>query len=232
MRGGLVGPDGRSIVPEGVSDTAAAGEGLVLDDKLEAKLKGMFDELVEGGETGLRAKFKLEVAFSEKRSMHNPFTGIVTAWTNGGFLHGGGDEVVYFCGHAIDKPDGGTRTCATPLSLMFVGKRIAVCPSCKRPSKPEDLVGQVVAKLPMQLWVNLLVRMFGYLEHNADFRMGTLSGDLRVANEIENEKDHGGDEFEKVRSQREWIAYPLKNIIKDTAAGAALSNRIRAFLYA
>lgn len=229
---GIVGPDGRSITPEGVTDMAAGGADLVLDDEIEAKLGEIFKGLQDGGETGLKAKFKLEVAFSEHRSLHRPFTGIITAWTNGGFLHGGGDEVVYFCGQKLPKKDGGYRTCATPLALMFVGKRVAVCPSCKRPSKPEDLVGQVIAKLPMQHWVNLLVRMFGHLEYNADIRMGTLEGDLRVANELEAEKERRGEDFEKVRSQRSWIAYPLKNIVKDTAAGASLSSRVRSFLYA
>lgn len=230
---GIVGPDGRSVVPAGVTDMAALGADMVLDDEVEKKLSQIFKTLDDGGEAGLRAKFKLEVAFSEHRSLHRPFTGIVSAWTNGGFLHGGGDEVVYFCPQKIDnKEGGGQHTCATPLALMFVGKKVAVCPSCKRPSKPEELVGQVIAKLPMQHWVALLMRMLGHLEYNADIRMGTLAGDLRKANELETEKDRGGDEFEKVRSQRAWIAYPLKNIIKDTAAGATLSNRIRAFLYA
>lgn len=230
---GIVGPDGRSATPAGVTDMAVGGADLILDDEIEQKLGQIFKSLEDGGETGLRAKFKLEVAFSEHRSLHHPFTGIITAWTNGGFLHGGGDEVVYFCGQKLDnKEGGGQRTCATPLSLMFVGKRVAVCPVCKRPSDPKDLVGQVIAKLPMQHWVTLMARMLGHLEYNADIRMGTLAGDLRVANELEEAKDRGGDDFEKVRGQRAWIAYPLKNIIKDTAAGATLSSRIRAFLYA
>jgi hypothetical protein len=229
---GMVGPDGQSSLPSGVTDMASLGADLVLDKDVEEKLSKLFTDLNDGGETGLKARFKLEVAFSEHRSLHRPFTGIITAWTNGGFLHGGGDEVVYFCGQQIAKEGGGSRTCATPLALHFVGKRVAVCPTCKRPSKPEDLVGQVIAKLPMQSWVNLLVKMFYALECNADIRMGTLHGDLRLANEIESVKERQGEDFNKVRGQRAWIAYPLKNIVTDTSAGASLASRIRSFLYA
>jgi hypothetical protein len=231
---GIVGADGRSVTPDGVYDMAAAGADLILDEDIEQKLSELFKDLKDGGETGLKAKFKLEVAFSEHRSFHQPFTGIVSAWTNGGFLHGGGDEVVYFCGQKlpVEGGSGGHKTCATPLALAFVGKRVAVCPTCKQPSKPEDLVGQVIAKLPMQHWASLLVRMMGHLEYNADIRMGTLIGDLRVANEEEGEKERRGESLNKVRRQRAWIAYPLKNIIKDTSAGATLASRLRSFLTA
>jgi hypothetical protein len=227
----VVGANERSELSQGVTDMAALDDGAPLSERAEKDLAKLFESLGDGGDTGLRARFKLEVAFSEQRSLNKPFAGIIAVWASGGFMHGGGDVCVYFCPHKIETSTG-SRTCATPLPIMTVGKRIAVCPGCRRASDPRDLVGQVVAKLPMQHWVTLITKMFRQLDHNADIRMGTLVGDLRKANLQESTKERRGDDFAKVRLQRRWVVYPLKHIIKDTAAGSTLPSRIRSFLYA
>lgn len=224
-----IGRDGKSVTPDGVYDMADGADNVQLDEAVAAKLSAAMKDL---SDSDIQAKFKLEIALSSERSIHKPTAGVICAWTNGGFNHGGGDQVVYLCPQRVDLPGGGNRSCATPLSIMMVSKRIAVCPGCKRVTAPEDLVGQVVARLTVPGWVRLIERMFYHLECNADIRLGILRENLIKAHEREMEKDRGGDEYRKAREAREWIAYPLKNIIKDTAAGAQLSTRIRAFLYA
>jgi hypothetical protein len=226
---GTVDASGNSAIPQGLFDMAELGNKLEdseLDDRIAALLKA------ENPPEEVKAKFKLEVIFTESRTIHAPLTGVVMAWTNGGFMHGGGDEVVYFCPKMVDAPNGGTTMCREPLSILFVSKRIAVCPKCKATSDPKELVGQFFAKLPMEKWATLVTKMFGVLGCNADIRIGTMRGDLRRANEREDEKYMRGEHLDRVRNSREWVIYPLRNIIKDTAAGADLYNRMRAFLSA
>src|ERR1044071_4879246 len=44
-----------------------------------------------------KAKFKIELMFTEKWSIINPVPGIMSFWENGSQLHGGGDTIVHFC---------------------------------------------------------------------------------------------------------------------------------------
>lgn len=225
---GMVSADGSSALSGGLYDMAELARDAVLDEEVEEKLSKMF--LTDLDEA--QARFKLEVCFSQDRSLHRPFFGMVSVWTNGGFLHGGGDEVVYLCPSKEDGKDGSTVTCGEPLHIQFVSKRVAVCPKCKSVHNPTDLVGQVMARLPLQHWVTLVYKMFTRLDCNADIVLEHVEGDIRRANEKEMERDRGGEVYDKVRNRRMRIAYPLANILKDTSSGATLEGRLRAFLLA
>jgi hypothetical protein len=225
---GYVKADGTSAVPDGVVDLAAAGQDLVLDAAVAEKLETVWKD-VERSE--LKARYKLEVAFTEDRSVHRPFSGFVVALTNGGFAHGGGDEAVYFCIGDVER-DGVPRKCHAPLDLKWVGRDAAVCPVCRSVVRPADLAGQIYAKLPMQHWASLITRIFYKLGCDADLRIGTMRGDLRRATELEQVRERRGEHLNGVRLQRQWVIYPLANILKDTASGASLSSRVRAFLHA
>jgi hypothetical protein len=227
---GYVKADGSSAVPAGLLDMASLGQDLTLDPEVEERLHQIWKDMQAGVE--MRARYKLEVAFTEKRSVHQPFGGFIVAFSNGGFAHGGGDEAVYFCSGSKEGPDGRPRACNAPLDLRWIGKTSAVCPVCRSVVKPRELTGQIYAKLSVQHWATLMTRIFKILDCNADLRIGVLRGDLRAATEKEQERERRGDDFAKIRSQRTWVVYPLTNIIKDTAAGADLYSRIRAFLSA
>ncbi len=224
---GMVDAEGRSSVPEDIYDMAELGRKLVdpdLDESITRTLRELdssFDEM--------KARYKLEVAFSA-RSIHKPFSGLVTAWTNGGFANGGGDESVYFCPAKLDAKNGGYRRCRAPISYALISRNIAVCERCKSSHHPKKLAGQVFAKLTNQYWAVLLTTLFRDLSCNADIRIGTMPGDLQQATLIEQERDKGGELMDGVRHKRRWVIYPLKNIIKDTSNGAELQGRIRAFL--
>lgn len=232
----MIGADGRSALPSGldIQDYSAEADNTVLSGEAQAKYEKLIQQLDKEDEKSdlikSKARFTLEIAFSEKRSMFKPFAGVVVAWSNGGFLHGGGDQAVYFCGQRIARKDGGSRTCATPLDARLITKGVAVCPSCRRASKPADLVGQVIAKSTFQNWVTLVIRMINHLECNADLRMCAIGDDLRKANELEMQKEHRGDLLTKARQARSWTSYPLSRQIKDLTAGSSLESRIRAFL--
>lgn len=224
----LDGTPAAGVLPEGVSDLAAVGEETVVDRLIQEQL----EEVYESELNKAKARFKLEVAFMESRSKIKPYLGVVCVWTNGGFGHGGGDEVVYLCtGKKLNDKDE-VVTCGAPIDLKFVNRDVAICTECRQAIKPKELTGQIIAKLTSQNWAHLMTKLFVRLGGNADVRMGFMEGDLRGAAEIEQDKQHHGDHLHEVRDRRNWVVYPLKSIIKDTSAGSSFYNRIRTFLEA
>lgn len=216
------------VLPSGVTDMAAVGDETIVDKLIQEQL----EEVYESELNKAKAQFKLEVAFMEPRSKTKAFLGVVCVWTNGGFGHGGGDEVVYLCtGKKLNKKDE-VVTCGAPIDLKFVSRDVAICAECRQAIKPKELTGQIIAKLTTQNWAHLMTKLFVRLGGNADVRMGFMEGDLRSAAEIEQGKQLHGDVLHDVRDRREWVIYPLKSIIKDTSAGSPFYNRIRAFLEA
>lgn len=226
---GFVNARGESAVPEGITDLSAGADLVIVDKEVEAKLLALAAELES---STIKAKYKLELTFGDDRSMRRPIPGFITAWTNGGFMHGGGDEAVYFCPNEIDEGSGNKHYCGSPIDLKLVGRYVAVCPSCRRPINPKELAGQVFFRLTIDGWAEMLTKVFHRLECNADLRVQHLKGDLRRATQEEMEKDHRGDRLNKVREGFSAVAYPLKNILKDTAAGSTIQARFRAFLLA
>jgi hypothetical protein len=225
---GLVGADGRSALPAGIVDHSEGHENVALSAEVQARLDRLWKE---SDLDKLRAKYKLEIAINEERSTIKPYTGLVTAWTNGGFANGGGDESIYFCPSLVEK-NGQTKTCSAPIDLKWIGKAAAICPTCRQAVDPKQLCGQVGYKMTTQNWAAVITRMWLGLEGNADIRLGVMVGHLRARTDDVMKKTSlsAGDKLDGTRLQRKWAAYPLKNIIKDTSAGADLQKRIEAFL--
>lgn len=226
--GGLVGPDGRSALPPGIVDHAEGADSIAVSQEVQDRLDQIFKE---GKLEEVKASYKLEVAINEERSMIKPYWGLVTAWTNGGFNHGGGDEAVYFCPSKVDK-NGETRTCSAPIDLKWIGKGAALCPTCRNAVLPKELAGQVGFRLTTQNWAAVITRMWLGLGGDADIRLGVMRGQIRARTEdiLKARSLNAGDKLDDLRTKRDWAIYPLRNIIRDTAAGADLQGRIRAFL--
>lgn len=215
--------DGTAQLPDGLVDYAEIGAAQEIDPALEARL----DALMKGPEV-FKAKYKLEVTFSEERSHFKAFAGAVSVFTNGGFAHGGGDESIYFCPNVIDSV-----ACFQPLEHKWISKKFAICPKCRSALKPRELTQVIFARLTMQNWAVQILDTFKRLDHDADIRLGFFGRrgvDLMQATHDELDRSRHGDLMNKVRLERNWAIYPLANIIKDTEAGADLSGRIRAFL--
>lgn len=228
FNGGLVGPDGRSRLPAGIVDHTQGADAVELTPEIQKKLDEIFKaESLDN----LKARYKLEVAVNEERSMLAPYNGMVVAWTNGGFNHGGGDEAVYFCPALVEK-NGETKTCSAPLDLKWVGREAALCPICRNVTQPNDLAGQIGARLTTSGWARLITRIWLLLGGDADIRLGVMPGSLRQRTDdvIRKASLSAGDKLEASREKRRWATYPLKNIIKDTSAGADLQKRIQVFL--
>jgi hypothetical protein len=213
---------GEAALPDGIVDTSAGADDFELHPELEKDI----DRIL--GLKKAKAKYKLEISFSEERSAHRPFAGIVSAFSNGGFAHGGGDEGIYFCPQPLE--DG--KLCYHPLDPIWLSNGHAVCPSCRNVLDPKKLTQFVFARLTMQHWAHQMLYFFRRLEHNADIRLVFMgqANDLRKATVTELEKSKRGDVMNGVRTRRHSAIYPLANILKDTAAGADLYTRFRAFL--
>lgn len=226
----MIGRDGRSNVPAGIVDYAAGADDIRLDPETQARLDRLFSS---EGLDDIKAKYKLEIVVNEERTAMKPYFGLVTAWTNGGLLHGGGDGGIYFCSNLVEK-DGHTKTCSAPLDLRWIGRKNAVCPTCRRMVDVKELAGQVGYRATSQVWAGIIARMWLALGGDADLRLGVLGDSLRRKTDdvVKNAAPTAGDKLNYVRHKRLWIVYPLKNLIKDISAGAGLEQRIRAFLSA
>jgi hypothetical protein len=224
VRTGSVRADGTStLVPRGVYDMASMQADISPD--LEKKVSELVSKM-DARET--HAQFKLEL-FMRGGPRHNAeVRGVVSFWTNGGYLHGGGDAVVYLCPQILDSGE----PCGAPIDSQFITPKQAVCVKCRRVSNALDLCGQLVIETTVQHWARILVRLFHLLECNADISLSVERASLRAASEKELASYRGGEEYARVTALRECITYPLAHIIKDTAAGAGLEERFRAFLEA
>jgi hypothetical protein len=207
-----------------------AAQGMVLSPEVAERVERTMKAL-RAQEDQVRSRFLLDVMFNKGRSIHRPYDGLLVAYTNGGFLHGGGDEMVYFCPNKVEK-NGHTKLCATPLPPIAIQGKVAVCPVCETPSRDRELIGQVYAKLTTQNWAALVTRMFYRLDCNADLRICILKGDLRKTTEEEKEKSSGGEKLHRLYNEHQWVRYTLAQMIKDTASGATLGHCINAFLRA
>jgi len=224
IKKGHVKPDGTStLVPQGVYDMTQ------LDTEISPEVEKQVNELLKKftpRET--TAKFRLECFFKGGPRRTQDVRGVVAVWTNGGYLHGGGDAAVYLCPQVIEG-----RPCLHPIDVgVAVHNKRAVCIKCKRIAHEMDLIGQLVFQVPTQHWAQILVRLFHELGCDADISICIERESLRKATESELERDRGGAAYANVQSQRQWITYPLRNIIADTAAGATLEKRFKAFLEA
>lgn len=228
---GYVNAQGESAINEmtgdpDIFDMVALGQNLKLAPELEAKMQEDMKKLLPTEE---RAKFLLEIMFTDERSLHRPFPGMLMVWSNGGFAHGGGDEKVYLCPSKVER-GGHTKVCAAPLPISLIKHNLGICLSCKQPSRDKNFVGEVFFKLPMQHWVTVLTRYYALLESNCDIKLSLLRGDLRRTAGREQERELRGESLEKIRRPREHVRYALKDIIKDTRSGATLEAAFKAYL--
>lgn len=219
--------DGKSRVPDGIVDHAAGADDVRLTDEVQARLDALFKE---SQIDTVQAEYKLEVVFVGRKT-NEAFPGMITAWKNMGQITGGGDAVVYFCPNLIDK-NGETKTCSGPLDLRWVQKEASLCPRCRRTANPKDLAGQVGAHHTLQGWSNLITRMWLNLDGNCDLRLGLFETNIhsRTDDILKARGLQAADRLDQARVDRKWSIYPLKNILKDTGAGADLQGRFRSFI--
>jgi len=179
----------------------------------EQKIKALFDEDVA-------ARYKIEVTFGKQRTRMMSL-GAMQILESGTALHGGGDIKMYWCPR---------EECGLPMDYSSKASGPAFCEHCGNTIKSTEMVGERFFKLPTQKLALLVEKVFHQLGGNADIYVKYHPTDLRRATLDFKARDQEV-QLGKARAgrQRPYI-YPLKNIIKDTSAGATLSGRFRAFL--
>lgn len=193
-------------------------------DTLKKKMAAM-DKLLA---TQQIAKYKIELFFSYRRSKTRAFPGALSLWASGSKLHGGGDEKIYFC-PSTERKLGECNGLIPPTSQ---GYGHLVCPDCRHVWKGTQVKGEILAVLTNRGWAELAFKYFVRLEHNADIYVKTPRRDIRIAAHAEQEKQLAGEKLAVVRTKRELLIYPLRNIIKDSSNGADLMGRFYSLLSA
>lgn len=178
--------------------------------------------------TEKHAKYKIELFFGAARTVNGPTPGLMSFWESGTKLHGGGDSKIYMCPGKYLK----RNECEAPIPESATVSGLNFCAVCRTTWKGDEVIGEIIANLPMRKWAELLLRYFIRMEHNADIYLKHAKTDIRSHALREQEKDRGGELVTKTRTSRALHIYPLKNIIKDTSAGADLLVRFNAFLTA
>lgn len=199
-------------------------EARAVGERLKA-LKKFFGEKIS-------ARYKIEIQFGKARSTWKPFHGAMSLYLSGSKLNGGGDEKLYLC------PRNDCSGIILPIERFVEetkgGKAIArvPCPACQTMWAENDLVGELLFNLTPKDWALAVLKMFARLEHNADIYLKYHRDDIRYQASLELARHSGGELLSKARKSRGLHIYPLKNIIKDTGAGAQLYERFLAFINA
>lgn len=178
----------------------------------------------------IKAKFKLEIMFAKGRSMTNPTPGVLSFWGSGTKLHGGGDEKLYLCPGAELKQNG----CRALMLDRYNNSQGIVCPACGNVWRHEDVIGELLFNLPMRKWADVIYKYYRLCDYNADVYLKYSKDDIRSVSLAQSQKAtwQGTKLLERTREKRARQIYPLRNIIKDTSAGADLLGRFYAFLVA
>lgn len=179
-----------------------------------------------GGE--VRAKYKIEVEFlgpDEKgypgRTSKGPNRLGVKVWESGKRFHGGGDELMFWCLSSLKGVSGG---CGAIMSADNIRNGVAMCPSCKNMMNLEAMTDTRAGFFTNQSLAKELLRIFRFLGSDCDIYIKFHKTDIHY---IAMERDKGPEVASRLKGMH---IYPLKNILKDTAAGADLGKRFEAFL--
>ena len=185
-------------------------------DTLKKRMLAM-DELLKEKK---RAKYKIEIFLSSHYRTNQHYPGALSFWLSGSKLHGGGDEKIYLC-----------PTCEVLILPHAQGYGHLVCSKCGVIWKGSQVKGEIFHRNTTQHWVERLYYWFRVLDFDADFYMKRPKTDIRVAADVEQLRQLGGEKLAVAR-KREVVVYPLYHLIKDTSTGASIPSRIHAFLRA
>ena len=189
------------------------------------KKREAFDKLLEENK---KAKYKIEVMFRHSRRSTGLIDGILSIWESGTKLSGEGDAKVYFCPSKTLRKG----TCEAILPDVSNGFGHLVCPNCGMRWKDDEVFGEVFFKLPYEKWAEVLVTYYARTGHNSDIYLKYPKHDVRVIASKEQEKQLGGEQYAKLRSEKVLYIYRLDRIIKDTSSGSTLYDRFKALLTA
>jgi glutaredoxin len=170
---------------------------------------------------GLTAKYKIEVTFVAGRTTNGPNRLGIQVWESGKRLHGGGDDLAFFCKDTKKDSDLG---CWGVIISDNIKGGLAFCPHCKRAVNADRLTNMKIGYVTTQSLAKELAKLFRDLGSSADVYVKYHRTDIHY---IAMEKAKGPDVAKKLKGMH---IYTLKNVVKDTSAGADLTKRFEAFL--
>jgi hypothetical protein len=210
-----------------------------LQESLTSEKKLTQEEISEYDKTGkLIAKYKIELTFSHARKAQGENWGLIQVWEGGKHLHGGGDQQMMFCTDTREPNPAKRSGCGNfisaddilePPSLDANGNPyggIAFCRNCKKQVIASRLADYYTVHGSYQHIAEVLVGMFRKLGSNANINIKYHKTDIRYIAMARREGLH------KAKQLKGLHVYPLDRIVRDTAAGADLVKRFKAFLTA
>jgi hypothetical protein len=172
------------------------------------------------------AKYKIELTFVHNRRLNSENACGIQVWESGKRFHGGGDQLMYCCVDTSEKDPSKAQGCRNFISSEDIDNGIAYCRHCQR-GVVSNKLGQIyyMNATPQKI-AEKLVTVFRQLGSNADIYIKFHKTDIRYVAML---RAKGPDVARKLKGMN---IYPLKNILKDTASGADLAGRFKAFLTA
>lgn len=171
----------------------------------------------------IKAKYKIEIFFGPKRTLNGPNLVLIYVWESGKKLHGGGDDLMFWC---LDNKQDSDLGCGKPIPSDCVRGGMAICPHCQMAINADRLTQAKAGRVSTRNLSKHLAEIYYQLNGSADIYCKYDKRDPRV---LAQERDVGADKARKLKGLH---IYPLKNIIKDTAHGANVADRFFAFLTA
>lgn len=170
----------------------------------------------------IRARFKIELKFREERSLLDDVSVGWQVYESGKHLHGGGDELVYWC----LSSDGLEQGCGAPIIGSNIIQGVALCMGCNRQINAAMLTSNFVIRMTLRKLAQETAKLWRKLDGSADIYCKFSPEDIRYKIMV---KKIGSD---KARKLQGLFIYPLTNLIKDTSAGSSLESRLEAFFKA
>ena len=175
-----------------------------------------------------KGKYKIELFFHHRRTRNGLNAVLMNFWESAAAMHGGGDSRIYLCPGSRLRNNG----CAAPIPSDANVNGKMMCSKCGVMWDAEETIGEIFFNLPLQRLAESITKYYHVLGGHADICIKYSQDDLRSVLLSEQERDRGGELFDKLYAARSVSVYPLANIIKDVSAGADLTKRFYAFLVA
>lgn len=187
-----------------------------------------------------KARYKIQVWFKSTRSDWKPMAYTVSLWESGKRLHGGGDEMMFFCkrqpdaprvtarpfgvgsGKAEQTPDG----CGNPIPGENISGELALCPHCMMRWNTSQIGDSLYYYSTAQKAAENLEMWWRKLDCDADLYFKYSPTDPRTIMMARNYS------AKKARELKGLSIYPLKNMIRDSASGTPVQTLFKNFITA
>jgi hypothetical protein len=177
-----------------------------------------------------KAKYKIEIFFTDERSMHHDYRGVIKCWERGG----GADTSIYFCPKCYNVL---TKDVIGPM-YTYKGKPCkeyygAVCAKCGRQFDGTQLVDMVSYRCSTARWVDVIEFFYQRLGGDVDFylkhQLEKMFSPLQEYHDRPNYRNARGVAHTVISKSR--LLLPRDAIVKESMV-TPVRSIIRAFISA